>query len=119
MAVETAIELFIAADQVLRVDVTDGAATPAPQTMTGWALAAVVRSTDGALVVNTSTGGNGITIGDGSGTNDRATITLTDTDMTGWPPGRAYEWALWRTDAGTDIPLAYGQCTLKRVAAQV
>lgn len=117
MAVETAIELFIAADQVIQVDVVDSAA--AVQVMTGWALAAVVRSTDGTLVVGKATGGSGITIGNGDGTGDRATITLTDTDLTGWPPGRAYEWALWRTDAGTDVPLAYGQCTLKRVAAQV
>lgn len=117
MAVETAITLIIGADQQLVIDVVD--ADGLPQVQTGWAEQFVLRSTDGRLVANKASGGSGVTIGNGAGTNTRATIELADTDTVGWAAGRAYEWAHWRTDDGTDVPLAYGQATLVKVAAQV
>lgn len=117
MAVETTLELFIAADQSLIIDVKQSDLTT-PQTMTGWAEEFVLRSGDGRLVVSKTVSGGGITIGNGSGTGDRATITVADTDTTGWPAGRGYTWGLWRTDNGTDVPLAYGSATLKQVATQ-
>ena len=118
MAVETTLTLYVGADQSLLIDVEQSDLTT-PQTMTGWALAFVLRSSDDRLVVNKATGGSGITIGNGAGTNDRATVALADTDTTGWPAARAYSWARWRTDDSTDVPLAYGPAVLVKVAAQV
>lgn len=119
MATAATLSIYAEADITLTVDVktTDGGATP--QTMTGWALAFVLRSTDGRLILSKATSGAGITIGTGSGTDDRATIVIADTDTTGWTAGRSYEWSLWRSDALSDIPLAYGPATLTHVAAQV
>lgn len=118
MATESTLELFIGADTTLRIDVTttDGGATP--QTMTGWALAFYLRRANDVLLVSKTTG-DGITIGNGSGTDDRATVAITDTDMAGIePPGREYRFALWRTDDGSDIPIAYGNAVLRKVAGQ-
>lgn len=117
MATQTTLEIFQLSDASLRIDVktTDGGATP--QTMTGWALAFAVRRTgDDALVCSYTTSA-GITIGNGAGTDDRATVAVVDTDVT-HPKGNNYEWSLWRTDAGSDIPLAYGPCIIKRAAPQ-
>lgn len=85
--------------------------------MTGWALAFVVRL-GSSLVLSKATSGGGITIGNGSGTDDRATVAIADTDTAGWTAGRDYSWALWRTDDGSDTPLAYGPCRIVYVAAQ-
>lgn len=116
MADESTLELWMAADQTPYWDVktTEGGATP--QAMTGWSVAFVVRRrSDNALVVSKATGGSGITIGDGVGTNDRATVTIGETDITGWTPGREYKGALWRTD--TDVPLWAGPVWLREAAA--
>lgn len=118
MAVESTLTLFTSADISLQINVKQSDLTT-PQVMTGWALGFVLRSSDGRLILNKATGGQGVTVGNGSGTDDRATVALADTDTTGWPSGRSYEWALWRTDDGTDIPLAYGPATLQKAAAQV
>jgi hypothetical protein len=118
MATQATLELFLNADSTVQVNVKQSDGTTA-QTMTGWALAFVLRRTDGVLVLNKATGGSGITIGDGSGTDDRATVAIADTDTAGWTAGRDYEWSLWRGDAGSDIPLAYGPAVLKKAAAQV
>lgn len=117
MATESVLTIYRASDHTVRVDVVtvDGGATP--QTMTGWALGFVVRL--GAnLVLSKATSGSGITIGNGNGTDDRATVAIADTDTAGWVAGRDYSWALWRTDDGSDTPLAYGPCRLVSVAAQ-
>lgn len=125
MARTSDVELFIATDTVLRINVDDGAATPAPQNMGGWTLAFVLRErsvpgTDSPAIVTKTSPSGGISIGNGSGTNDRATITIADTDLpTTLIPGRAYHATLWRTDDGSDTPLWYGVVTLKAVAQQV
>ena len=119
MATQSTLEVFTNADQSLRIDVVteDGGATP--QTMTGWALLFVIRKTTGQKdVVCSYTTSAGITIGNGSGTDDRATVALVDTDVIA-TPGREYEFALWRTTDGSDIPIAYGPVIVKRAAAQV
>lgn len=120
MATQSTLTIFADADHTVRVDVVtvDGGSTP--QAMTGWALAFTIRETKatGSLVVSKTTV-SGITIGNGSGTDDRATIAIADTDTTGWPAGRHYVWGLWRTDAGSGIPLAYGPCTITEASDQV
>ncbi len=118
MATQATLELFLNADSTVQVNVKQSDGTTA-QTMTGWALAfRLRRNNDDSLVVSKATGGSGITIGNGSGTDDRATIAIADTDTAGWPAGRDYSWSLWRAEAGSDIPLAYGNATLVKVAGQ-
>lgn len=116
MADESTLELWMAADQTpyWNVTTTEGGATP--QAMTGWSLQFVIRRrSDSALVVSKTTA-SGIAIGNGNGTDDRATVTIGETDITGWTPGREYEGALWRTD--TDVPLWAGTVWLRKAAAQ-
>jgi hypothetical protein len=118
MATQSTLTLYANADHTLRIDVKteDGGATA--QTMTGWALAFVVRRTDrDEPVVCSYTTAAGITIGNGDGTDDRATVAVADTDIT-HPAGNQYRWALWRTDAGSDIPLAEGPCVIRKAATQ-
>lgn len=113
MATKTPLEIFQKASQSLRIDVvtTDGGTTP--QTMTGWTLEFVIRRIpDDALVCQLTP-----TIGNGSGTDDRATVAVGVTDIT-HPPGRNYEWALWRVDGSNDVPLAYGPCVILKAASQ-
>ena len=118
MATLSTLEVFTNADQTLRFDVVtvDGGASP--QTMTGWALDFVIRKVNGQrdLVVSKTTSA-GITIGNGNGTDDRATVAIADTDLIA-VPGRDYEYALWRTTDGSDVPLAYGPCIVRRAAGQ-
>lgn len=117
MAVETHIargSFFVGANQQHRLDITTSAG--AAQTMTGWSLAYVWRNTAKARVVSKATSA-GITIGNGSGTDDRATVQLDPADTAALPPGR-YDWALWRSDSTNDVPLAFGTLELTRAAAQ-
>lgn len=117
MATNGPITLYQYADVTLRLNVatTDGGSTP--QTMTGWALGFYVRRVTDKKVVLSYTTGAGITIGNGAGTDDRASVAVQDTDVTA-APGRDYEYALWRTDDGSDVPLRFGQCTILSVARQ-
>lgn len=118
MATETNIArgtFFVGADLAPTYDVTNAAGSP--QAMTGWALAYVWRDRDGRRVLAKATGGSGITIGNGSGTDDRATIALDPADTAALAPGR-YDWALWRSDSENDVPLAWGTLELTRAAAQ-
>lgn len=109
-------ELFAGVDHSLVFDVVDSAG--AAQTMTGWALKFVLRRLDGTLVFEKTTV-SGITIGNGVGTDDRATVAVADTDTLGWPGGWDYKYTLWRTDAGSDVPLTYSlRSYMTEVAAQ-
>lgn len=98
-----------------RIDVEDSAESP--QNMTGWTLSYVWREANGQLAFSKGTGGSGITIGNGSGTNDRATVTIDRADTQGLR-GSVYSWALWRTDGTSDDPLATGTLRLVQVADQ-
>lgn len=110
MATETSVSLYRGADTPIYVDVVtvDGGSTP--QTMTGWALEFMVTQLTSEILSKTT--GSGITIGNGSGTDDRATITVAAADTANWAPGRLYRWALWRTDSGNKRPLAVGSLTV-------
>lgn len=97
-----------------RIDVVD--ASSVAQAMTGWSLAYVWRKADGTLALSKTTS-SGITIGNGSGTDDRATVTIDAADTVSLAPG-TYNYALWRTDSTNDDPLAYGTLVLSAPAAQ-
>lgn len=120
MARTSDIELYLATDTNLRIDVDDGTS---PQNMTGWALAFILRPRTvpgtGTPATVSKTTSSGITIGNGTATGDRATVALADSDLPATlTPGRGYHAALWRTDDGSDTPLWHGTVTLKAVAQQ-
>lgn len=117
MAETSALTIYASADQTIRIDVVTETGGTTPQAMTGWALKFVVRRSGDQALVCSKTTGSGISIGNGSGTDDRATITLADDDVT-HPPGRNYVGALWRTDDGNDTPLWDGPVTIRQAAAQ-
>lgn len=97
-----------------KIKVTDASGNP--QAMTGWSLAYIWRDAVGNAVV-TKTTASGITVGDGDGTDDLATVTVDAAD-TSAQTGKKYAWALWRTDSTNDDPLATGTLVLSQVAAQ-
>ena len=98
-----------------RIDVVDSAG--AAQSMSGWTLAYVWREVNGQIAFSKTSGGGGITVGNGSGTNDRATVTIDRTDTAGLR-GTRYNWSLWRTDGTDDDALASGTLILVQVADQ-
>jgi hypothetical protein len=117
MATQSTLTLYANADHTLRIDVKTEDGGDTPQTMTGWALAFYVRRVpDDALVCSYTTAA-GITIGNGDGTDDRATVSIVDTEIT-HPAGRNYYGSLWRTDSGSDIPLWEGPVVIRRAAPQ-
>lgn len=127
MADHGILTLAIASDQAPYWDVTTTPGGSTYQDMTGWAMQFVIRraqpngrpdQTAAGLVISKSTGGGGITIGNGLGTGSRATVTITDADITKWPPGDKYLGALWRTDDGNDLTVWDGPVTLLEAAAQ-
>lgn len=107
---------FVGQDTSLQFDVVNAAGTA--QTMTGWALEFILRDQeDDAEVLKKTVAGGGITIGNGSGTNDRATVVILRADTLALVPG-AYDYALWRTDASNSVVLALGTAVLAAVPRQ-
>jgi len=109
---------FAGEDKQLVFDIVTS--TGATQTMTGWALECVFRRSAAASAVafTTATTALGtITIGNGSGTDDRATVTLTDDLTVGLVTG-TYFYTLRRTDAGSEQVLAYGTMELLKAATR-
>lgn len=119
-AVESAIaesqHWFIGEDRTFVYAVTDSAG--AAQNMTGWSLTwELLDRRGGTVVLTKSTSGSGITLGNGAGTNDYATVTIADTDteaLTGGPG--TYHTVLRRTDAGSEVVLAFGDAVLQEAS---
>ena len=118
MAVESNIgpsSWFINADHSIRIDVVQADGVT-PQTMTGWALEFTLRAEaangTGTEHITKTTAGGAVTIGNGAGTNDRATVTILAADTATLKEGKYYEFALWRTDTGSRQPLVYGTAYL-------
>ena len=111
------LELYQQSDWTVRIDVVTEEGGVTPQTMTGYALAFVIREQVTDALVCTKTTPSGITIGNGAGTDDRATVAIADTDIL-HPPGRNYYGALWRTDEGSDTPLWAGPVIILKAAPQ-
>lgn len=109
--------VFVGEDKNLQFTVTDADANP--QTMTGWALEFVVRSQVGAgtALLTKTTGGGTIALSNGDGTDDRATVTLTDTDTLALGAGD-YRYALRRTTDGNEQVLAYGTFVIRQAATR-
>jgi hypothetical protein len=105
---------FVGEDKTFLVDVvqSDGST---PQAMTGWALTHEIMDRAGGTVQLSHTVGDGITIGNGDGTNDRATVTITDAEGETLGAGTYYH-RLRRTDAGSEQMLSFGSAVLKENA---
>ena len=112
---------FVGEDRTLLYDVTsDGTAA---QTMTGWALTWELldkrASAGGTVLLTKTTGAGTITIGNGAGTDDRATVTIADVDTESGTlpngPG-TYFTVLRRTDAGSEVTLAFGDAVIQRAS---
>lgn len=109
--------LLAGEDKSLVFNVTDTSGNP--QTMTGWTLEFVIRrytAQPTADLSKTTTGG-AIAISNGSGTNDRATVTIAAADTLGMTPA-LYNYALHRTDSGGAQVLAYGTLLLQQAASR-
>ena len=84
--------------------------------ISGWTLSWMVKKykdqADAAAILTKTTTGGAIVIG-GSWNSDpdvntqRATLTITDTDVA-TVPARLYHWELKRTDDGFEVPLVLG-----------
>jgi len=99
-------EFFIGTDQTIQIDVKQSDESTA-QTMTGWALTWELKDSPNGTVQISKTVGAGIAIGNGSGTDDRASITIADDDTEALEPGVYYH-QLRRTDAGSERLLSFG-----------
>ena len=116
MATESVLTVFSSSDTTLRIDVVteDGGATP--QTMTGWTLAFVIRDIAAERLMLSKTTAAGITITDGSGTDDLAIAAIDAADTEGFEG--VYSGAFWRTDGTYDAPLWAGKIVFTKVARQ-
>lgn len=108
---------FLGEDKDLVIDVVD--VNGDPQNMTGWTLDWVLRRATGSAdtVLQASDAEVTITISNGDGTNDRATIAVARAGTSGLAPG-TYAHALRRTDTNSDTVLAAGTVVLQRAAAR-
>lgn len=94
----------------LLYDVTQSDGTT-PQTMTGWTLKWSLTTPKGKEVMSLTTTGGDITIGNGAGTDDRATVSVTVSDYNG-VTGVTFSSRLERTDGGNESVLAFGSVYL-------
>ena len=108
---------FLGEDKSIRFFVVDSAG--AAQDMTGWALEFVVRRTAAATtaILSKTTGAATVVISNGNGTSDLATVAITDDDTVDLVAG-TYEYALRRTDSGSEQVLAYGSLVLQKPATR-
>lgn len=99
---------FFAGDKAtLQIEVDDGASTPGPQNMGGWALSFEIKR--GSLFdaeFTKTTGASEITITDGLGTNSRADVDLVNADTVDLSGLHRYR--LFRTDTDEEQTLAVG-----------
>ena len=108
---------FAGEDKTLVFDIVD--VNGAAQTMTGWALEWVVRrsASSTTATLTKTTGAGTVALSNGSGTDDRATVTITDDDTLNLVTG-TYVYALRRTDAGSEQVLAFGTLELLKPATR-
>lgn len=115
--ITSADHVFAGEDKQFRFTVVDSAGNP--QTMTGWALEWVLRRSAAAstAVLTKTTGAGSIAITSGAGTDDRATVTVSDDDTLNLVTG-GYEYALRRSDSGAEQVLAFGTFELLKAATR-
>lgn len=77
-----------------------------PQDMSSWTLEFTLSRGSGFSAAVTKTTSSGITITNGSATNDRADVVLDAADTLGLAGN--YRYSLRRTDSGEELELAFG-----------
>ena len=100
----------------LNIELSVITAAGTPQTMTGWTLAFVIRDIAAERLMLSKTTAAGITITDGSGTDDLAIAAIDAADTEGFEG--VYSGAFWRTDGTYDAPLWAGKIVFTKVARQ-
>lgn len=83
--------------------------------ITGWAVEWVVRKHKGdqGTALLSKTAGSGIILT--TPASGILTVAVADTDTDGIPAG-TYYYTLWRTDAGVEVELAFGEAVLRQPA---
>lgn len=82
-------------------------------TAAAWTMAIYIRSRAGVALV-TKTTGSGITY-TGDAVVQKWDVAVADTDTDSLKPGLA-SWSFWRTDDGSESPLAVGTCEVYRTS---
>lgn len=103
-------------EKLIKFDIVD--ADDAPLDVSGFALRWVLeRIVPGGLRTDvlSKTSGDGITVENGSGTNDRVVVAIGAAD-TESIDAEVYHHALWRTDSGNEALLAEGSAMLSESA---
>lgn len=116
MAIKGAIggsgELLVGEDKILRLELLNAAETEAVD-MTGWAISFVVREQVASTAVLTKTATIAGAYNVSPGVNaQRATVTLSDTDLTIDSGVYLYSWK--RTDDGFEAVLRYGTMVVEQ-----
>ncbi len=96
--------LFVGEDKTFRHEILSD---DIPVDMTGWAVQMVVHSSKGQVLINKTATVAGVYSATQAANLQRATITLTDTEMD-IPPG-THRHSLKRTDDGSETVLSYGK----------
>lgn len=92
------------ADEVLRFTI--------PSDVTGWTFEYTARSSKNASAAITKTSGSGISASAGATSTIDVTLTDTDTDIA----PKEYAHSLWRTNDGSEKPVAEGTLTIYRTS---
>lgn len=103
---------FRGEDKQIKIAIVD--ADDAPLDISGFTLRWTLETDAGVDVIEKTTG-NGITVENGSGTNDRAVIAIDAADTESLDPA-TYRHALWRTDSPAAQVLSEGSAVLKQAA---
>ena len=122
MALETTLTLYVGADaSAVYTNYSSSALTTIVE-MTGWTVVLDIRTSDtspNALLSKTGVI-SGVFNSTPASNTQVCTFTITDddTDKAIFPADEAnktYRFSIKRTDAGSEHPLAYGDCTMVRV----
>jgi hypothetical protein len=121
MAIDAALEgLYIGADHSVELTVYTSAALTAIQDISGWTIVLDIRKKDSsptpALLSKTGTVSGTHNSSPGSNTQ-KCTFTLSDDDLAATVfTGDEFtgRYSIWRTDAGSEQPLRFGDCTITR-----
>mgnify|MGYP000651515120 CR=1 FL=1 len=96
--------LFVGEDKVYRLELLDD--DDIPVDMTGWAVTFVVKTRAGTTLLTKTASISGTYSATRASNTQRATVSLTDTEMAIAPGSHRHSWK--RTDDGSESILAYG-----------
>ena len=115
--------LFVGEDKVLRFELVDAAATPAPVDMTGWTTVFDVRKKDNSAeppILSITPVISGVFNASRVLNTQRAIVTLTDDHLNlfkGVPPSNPYRWSWKRMDTASETVLRWGDFSPQKATA--